>query len=198
MINLNIPFTLYNQKGIIDVQYGKNKSVSESGFDLLKHLKFDLNMCIGYPTIHIKINEFEATGYKRMCGWIQILELDYFNSKDSINYDTRRYVIDSSSSMNSPFFCQGYPAELYDAPCNNLGSCFKLSWKARTYLVTCPESFNNNTISFIAGVKWGYDEQRTKDNELKVEIHDISQTDYNNWKKDIDILKSEFPSYSYL
>ncbi|MGL4911260.1 MAG: hypothetical protein ACRC3Y_02385 [Romboutsia sp.] len=67
MKNLNIPFKIYENNGMIDITYKENKSVTESGFDILKHIKdkFDLNMCIGYPTIYAKIVDFEATGYKR-------------------------------------------------------------------------------------------------------------------------------------
>lgn len=157
MYNLN--FKLNGKKGVIHIDYAINNDVYESGFDMLTHLGFDVNMCIGYPTIHASIKDFEATGYRRLCGWIQVLKCEYFNIHEDTSPTDTRFFIDSFPNYQLPFFAYGYPAELYDAPCNNLIDPYeKLTWTAYTYLVTMPTHLTQNTISFISGFKWGYTE----------------------------------------
>ncbi|MGL4336603.1 MAG: hypothetical protein ACRCST_06895 [Turicibacter sp.] len=153
MSHLNIPFLLNDKKGLIEVVYEKNTSISKSGFDMLKHLNFDLNICIGYPTVHAYVKETEASGDRRLCGWIQILELEYFKTENSVIPDSVKTEVDCLENISAPFFSYGYPAQLYD------GDQYKLNWKARTYLVTVPEPSNNETISLTSGFQWGYTEK---------------------------------------
>lgn len=80
----NLDFELNGKLGVIHIDYLANTNVSESGFDMLTHLGFDVNMCMGYPTIHASIKNFEATGYRRLCGWIQVLKCEYFNSPEEM------------------------------------------------------------------------------------------------------------------
>ena len=77
-----IPFVLNNKNGILEVCYKKNTDIYESGFDLLTGLGFDINMCLGYPTIHGYFKEFEGTGYNRVCAWIQVITQKYFSSPE--------------------------------------------------------------------------------------------------------------------
>lgn len=197
MVITQIPFTINNINGHIEIKYEKNKSAAQSGFDILKGLNFDVGMCVGYPTIHGYIKDFKATGYKRYCGWIQILELKYFSLSTSIKPDKVIVTVDSSPIINTPFFAYGYPAEIYDAPCNNLGDNFKLQWIANTYLVSVPSPANDNSITFLAGFKWGYDEWAGEDNERQVEIHPLVQLERSKWEHDIEILRCEFPYLNY-
>ena len=196
MKELQIKFILNNRKGIINIDYTTNNDVIESGFDMLSHLGMDINMCIGYPTLHAYITDFEATGYRRYCGWIQILKCDYFDSENDISPLYTKFFIDGDSQNNSPFFAYGYPAELYDAPCNNLGDNGKLVWTVYTYLVEMPTHITKNTISFVAGFKWGY----TEWDELgkrKVTIMPIQELSYSSWNNNLNLLKEKFPNYSY-
>ncbi|MEG0087021.1 MAG: hypothetical protein RR817_11190 [Niameybacter sp.] len=196
MESWTIDFNLNDKKGVINVEYSPNKDVTESGFDMLQHLGFDVNTCIGYPTLHAYITDFEATGYRRYCGWIQILKCEYFESeKDTSPIDTK-FFIDGASEYNSPFFAYGYPAELYDAPCNNLGSYYKLVWTAYTYLVEMPTHITQNTVSFIAGFEWGYTEWDEL-NQRKVMNRPMQQLFYADWVSNLQLLKVEFPSFSY-
>lgn len=196
MKELQIKFILNNRKGIINIDYTTNNDVIESGFDMLSHLGMDINMCIGYPTLHAYITDFEATGYRRYCGWIQILKCDYFDYENDILPLYTKFFIDGDSQNNSPFFAYGYPAELYDAPCNNLGDNSKLAWTAYTYLVEMPTHITKNTISFVAGFKWGY----TEWDELgkrKVTIMPIQELSYSSWNNNLNLLKEKFPNFSY-
>ena len=192
MKELQIKFILNNRKGIINIDYTTNNDVIESGFDMLSHLGMDINMCIEYPTLHAYITDFESTGYRRYCGWIQILKCDYFDSENDIQPLYTKFFIDGASENNSPFFAYGYPAELYDAPCNNLGDNGKLVWT----LVEMPTHITRNTISFVAGFKWGY----TEWDELgkrKVTIMPIQELSYSSWNNNLNLLKEKFPNFSY-
>lgn len=196
MKELQIKFILNNRKGIINIDYTTNNDVIESGFDMLSHLGMDINMCIGYPTLHAYITDFESTGYRRYCGWIQILKCDYFDSENDIQPLYTKFFIDGDSQNNSPFFAYGYPAELYDAPCNNLGDNGKLVWTAYTYLVEMPTHITKSTISFVAGFKWGY----TEWDELgkrKVTIMPIQELSYSSWNNNLNLLKEKLPNFSY-
>lgn len=196
MRDFRINFVLHDKKGIINVNYSPNNDVVESGFDMLTHLGFDVNMCIGYPTLHAYITDFEATGYRRYCGWIQILKCEYFEVENDVSPTNTKFFIDGASENNSPFFAYGYPAELYDAPCNNLGPYYKLVWTAYTYLVEMPTHITNNTVSFITGFKWGYIEWDEM-NERKVINIPIEELFYSDWKNNLKFLEAQFPNFSY-
>jgi len=78
---LHIPFNLRGIQNTIEVIYKINNNVQESGFDAILDLPFDHNLCIGYPTIHAHIINMINTGYRRFCGWIQIVHREYFSSE---------------------------------------------------------------------------------------------------------------------
>lgn len=195
MYNLN--FELNDKKGVIHVDYTSNNNVHESGFDMLTHLGFDVNMCIGYPIVHAYIKDFEATGYRRLCGWIQVLKCEYFNSyKDTSPADTK-FFTDSFPDYDLPFFAFGYPAELYDAPCNNLIAPYeKLTWTAYTYLVTMPTHLTQNTVSYLAGFQWGYTEWNEAD-KREVMLSPLKKISYDDWKSKLELLQEQFPKFSY-
>ncbi len=68
-----IPFVLNGKNGIVEVCYEENRSAEKSGFDLLKGLGFNADMCIGYPTMHAYVKEYSGTGYYTASAWIQII-----------------------------------------------------------------------------------------------------------------------------
>ena len=76
-----------------------------------------------------------------------------------------------------PYFAYGYPAELFDAPCNNLGNSEKLDWRAYTYLVDLPSRMNNNQLSFLTGFSWGY----TEDKNGNVQLSDFAVLSEDSW-----------------
>ena len=149
-----IPFQLRNKENNIMVEYNEMKNAKESGFESL-NVPFDVNQCIGYPMIHAYFDELNLQGYERYCGWIQIIrkeEYSIVNQKETV---TTTYEIDYCAPTK-PYFCLGFPAELFDAPCSNLGANKKLIWTAYTYLVDPPSKMNNDQMIFLAGFSWGY------------------------------------------
>lgn len=160
-----IPFKLRNKDNCITVEYNRMSNEIESGFWALS-LPFDTKMCIGYPMLHAYFENMSLNGYERYCGWIQIIRREEYitiNGEEVVNVV---YDLDYSSEQIKPYFCVGYPAELFDAPCNNLGDNEKLIWTAYTYLVDLPSRMNDNKLVFLAGFSWGYTENDNKEVEL--------------------------------
>jgi hypothetical protein len=192
---LQIPFNLKGIQNTIEVIYKTNESASESGFDVL-NVPFDPNLCIGYPTLHAYIKNMTSTGYRRGCGWIQLVKREYFSSEALDKPDENILSVDT----NDPaiiYMALGTPAEIYDAPCNNLNGNVKGKWTAYTYLVDMPSRMNEYKMSFLAGFQWGY-EEAMENNQLTVRMQDIVEINYEIWKEHILLLKKEYPAYEYV
>lgn len=198
-MKLHIPFTLNGKKGIVEVCYEVNKSAHQSGFDLFKNLDFKVDMCIGYPTMHAYVKDYSGTGYYTASAWIQIIT-DRFCS--SLPDDTSTQILtevdisDKMRSLGIPFFAMGYPAEIYDAPCNNLGQFARLQWIADTFLVTQPGRINDDTISYLLGFRWGYEESDIN-GKRNVKILPIEVTDQSIWNNHLPLLIKDFPHWNF-
>ena len=194
-----ILFILNGKKGIVEVYYEANNSVSKSGFDLLDGIGFDVEMCIGYPTMRAYVKDYEGTGYYTASAWIQIITKKFFySSKDSIPTQvvSEADVSDNMQKLGVPFFSFGYPAEIYDAPCNNLGRSASLEWIADTFFVTFPSRINNDTISYLLGFRWGYEESENAGSR-KVKILPMEITDNMIWEEHLSLLKENFPNWTF-
>jgi len=191
----HLSFNLRGIQNTIEVIYKVNESAKESGFDTLLDLPFDPNLCIGYPTIHAYIKNMASTGYRRSCGWIQLVHREYFSSELLEKPDENEISIDTNVP-NCIYLAFGSPAEIYDAPCNNLNENVKGKWTAYSYLVDIPSRMNGNKLSFLAGFQWGY-EEALENNKLNVKIQDIKEVNYEKWKEHIAILKEQYPDYKY-
>jgi hypothetical protein len=195
-MTLHIPFQLRGILNTIEVVYKTNESASESGFDALLDLPFDQNLCIGYPVIHAYVKEMINTGYRRSCGWIQLVQREYFSLATLDKPDKNELSIDTYDPV-CIYFAYGYPAEIYDAPCNNLNGNIKGKWTAYTYLVDTPSRMNKNKMTFLGGFQWGYNEAFIN-KKLTVNIHDIKKLNYGKWNEHIIYLKGRYPQYEYI
>lgn len=196
---LQIPFVLNSKQGNVEVCYEVNNSASKSGFDLFKKLGFDVKMCIGYPTMHAYIKNYAGTGYYTSSAWIQIITDKFYESLDDnlpVQEVSEVDVHPNMRKLGVPFFSFGYPAEIYDAPCNNLGEYKRLKWIADTFLVTQPSRINNDTISCLLGFRWGYEES-DKDGIRQVKVFPIEVIDKSVWSKHIPLLREHFPDWIY-
>lgn len=194
-----IPFVLNNKTGTVEVCYEINKDPNKSGFNLLKNLSFDVDMCIGYPTMHAYIKEFNGTGYYTASAWIQVITDEFYSSlKDDIPTQilSEIDISDNMRKLGVPFFALGYPAEIYDAPCNNLGKYARLKWIADTFLVTQPSRINNNTISYLLGFQWGYEESDIK-GKRNIRILPIKVIDISVWNQHLPMLKKNFSHWKF-
>lgn len=193
---IQIPFNLNNEEGIVEVKYEANESANKSGFHLLGNLGFDTNMCIGYPTMHGYIKEFGGTGYSTCCAWVQVITSEFYSSESEDKPVKIVVEIDSCETMKKigmPFFAHGYPAQIYDAPCKNIRNYDKLKWTAETFLVTYPSRINNDTITYLAGYRWGYIENAKDEvNMSPIEVIDISV-----WEKHIPLLGQDCKEFNF-
>lgn len=103
---------------------------------------------------------------------------------------------DNMRKLGVPFFGIGYPAEIYDAPCNNLGGDAKLEWTAETFLVTQPSPINNNIISYSAGFRWGYEEWDAS-GKRNVKILPIEKIDSSSWNGHLPMLRRDFSNWKF-
>jgi len=192
---LHIPFVFRGIPNIIEVVYKVNESAAESGFDVL-NLPFDPNLCVGYPVAHAYIKDMVSTGYRRTCGWIQLVKREYYSSETLENPDENVLSVDTNDSA-SIYIAHGCPAELYDAPCNNLNGNAKGKWTAYTYLVDMPSRMNGYKMYFLAGFQWGYEEAMVK-GTLTVSMQDIKEIGKKQWEEHIPFMKEQYSQYDYM
>jgi hypothetical protein len=194
-----IPFELNRKPGVLKVCYEVNRSITESGFDLFAGGGFDVSMCLGYPTMRARIDSYEGTGYYTACAWIQIVIRREFTSLEAAEPAAIVPSVDTHptlAALGVPFFALGFPAEIFDAPCNNLNGLGKLVWVADTFLTTLPDRANDYAISRVAGFRWGYVEYDLA-GKRQVESSPLVVTDVSAWKQHLPLLRSQFGKWQY-
>ena len=120
-----IPFMLRGREGRVGVYYGANDDPVKSGFDSL-NLNFDTNLCRGYPAIHACIEEYAGSGYRTVCGWIQIVTRVDFNGQGGAVTSVSLDIAPAFQDLDLPFACFGNLPQFFDAPCLNLGGSAEL------------------------------------------------------------------------
>jgi hypothetical protein len=197
---IQIPFNNFGKSGIIGVIYKENTSPVTSGFEIVKDLVPDLDICIGYPTIRASVKEFAGFGFSRYCGWIQVVQMEFYSDANSEDPDDTYYEVDTTPAMKQkglPFCAFGYPADFFDAPCNNYYEGAKMVWKANTFLVSMPSYINNESISFLAGFEWGFKEYRSKVKK-QINITPVKNIDSEYWEKHIPLFYRDFPQWNFV
>ena len=194
-----IPFELNRKPGVLSVYYEVNQCVQKSGFDLFANNGFDINICLGYPTMRAYVNSYEGSGYYTASAWIQIItrrEFDCTNPAKPQDIVTSVDVHETLAELGVPFFALGFPAEIFDAPCNNLGNLGKLDWLADTFLVTLPTRINNHRIFPITGFSWGYCEYDLNE-KRHVEIKPLVLTGTSSWAQYLPLLRKQFTNWKF-
>lgn len=194
-----IPFVLNRNPGVLKVHYEVNRSITESGFDLFAGNSFDVKICLGYPTMRACVSSYEGAGYHTACAWIQIVTQREFTSVKAAEPVVVVPDVDTHptlAELGVPFFALGFPSEIFDAPCNNLNGLARLEWIADTFLVTMPNRANDNTISRVAGFRWGYCEYDL-DEKRQVEVQPVIVTDHSRWKQHLVLLRRQFGHWRY-
>ena len=97
---LVIPFRLHGLEGRLAVNYGPSRDPIAAGFGVLGDLGFDLELCRGYPLLVARIEDFGGTGYRSLCGWIQIVTRGDLDGHDPA---TAREQISSSVDVMPAF-----------------------------------------------------------------------------------------------
>lgn len=199
MTIINIPFLLNRKPGVLTVDYEANQSAAKSGFELFAENGFDVELCIGYPTMRAYIKSYDGTGYATACTWIQIVTQREFASRDAVEPINVEPSVDTHptlAELGIPFFAFGFLPEIFDAPCNNLNGLARLEWIADTFLVTLPSRANDYSISCVAGFQWGYWEYDL-DGKRQVEINPLVVTSPVLWKQQIALLQGNFDHWNF-
>jgi hypothetical protein len=198
MTMTTIPFILNRKPGILKVDYEFNQSAAKSGFDLFAGNGFDAEICAGYPTMRAHIESYEGTGYATACAWIQIVTRREFLSEAAKQANIAPSVDTHPTLAEAgvPFFAFGFPAEIFDAPCNNLNGLAKLEWVADTFLLTMPNRTNGYSISRVAGFRWGYTEYDL-DGKRQVKISPLMVTGSMAWNQHLPLLRNQFAQWRY-
>jgi len=194
-----IPFVLHGCRGHVAVDYGKNDDPVRAGFDILPGLGFSIALCRGYPVMQATIEDYEGSGYRTFCGWIQIVT-DEFRDHDQGKTIVERFVsVDVAPSMREsgiPFACFGYLPQLFDAPCHNLGKHAELTWVADTFLTTVPARSNKEEISWLLGFRWGYMEYDPAE-QKPVALLPLEITGADVWNSRLPFLRKEFATWQF-
>ena len=194
-----IPFTLNCKPGLLAVDYDANQSAAKSGFDLFAGDEFDVEMCVGYPTMRAHIDLYEGAGYATACAWIQIVTRREYASLEAVEPVDVVPSVDTHPTLAEagvPFFAFGFPAEIFDAPCNNLNGLARLDWVADTFLVTLPSRANGHSIFRLAGFRWGHCEYDLA-GKRQVEISPLVVTDSSAWQQHLPLLRTQFGKWQY-
>jgi len=106
-------------------------------------------------------------------------------------------MADDFKKLGVPFYSYGDNPGLYDPPCYNLSdSENKLEFIAESFLVTFPSRKNDRTVSFLAGVRWGYEEFDV-DGIRNANIFPAEQLDGTAWNGYLALLREQFPTWNY-
>lgn len=194
-----IPFSLSGYNGEVAIYYGINDAPVKVGFDSLTGLNFNIELCCGYPVIHARIENYEGSGYRTFCGWIQIVTSVYSNSHDKAKAQTEIFIsVDIAPALHEsdiPFASYGNLPQLFDAPCHNLGEFAELCWTADTFLTTVPARSRNEEISWLLGFRWGYIE--TDIPHQKPVLLPLEVTDAQIWNRHIPYLSKEYSKWRF-
>ena len=197
---IKIPFIMNERSGWMQVEYQANTSVEESGFDVLRHkLPFPAEKCLGFPTMRAWVDQYEGTGYYTASAWIQLIRSERWVKQGHSSSRTIQWDLDTNPAMveaGVPFFAQGYPAVIYDAPCGNLVDDDRLDWQAETYFVTMPSPINDFTITALAGFRWGCVEWQDGSDQ-RVAIHDLQTLGQNHWQRRLPWLQEQCPTFQF-
>ena len=197
---IHIPFTLKDRQGRVAVYYGLNDDAVKAGFDAIPGINFPLEQCLGYPVMYAVIDNYEGTGYRTLCGWIQIITrvCGIMDDKDHIDIQ-RSYSVDLVPAMSEskvPFVVYGNLPSIFDAPCLNLGHCTELTWIADTFLTTVPLRSRQEDISWLMGFRWGYREYDPSTGK-PVEMLHLEAINGQIWNHHLPFLRREFSNWQY-
>jgi hypothetical protein len=195
-----IPFSLNGRSGSVTVSYGRNDDPVAAGFDIIPNSAVDINLCCGYPAVHAVIDTYNGTGYRTLCGWIQVVTEKYYNSYDGGKAPVKTFVladkIPSMKDIEIPFISYGLLPQFFDAPCKNLYGQAKLWWVADTFLTTVPMMSKDEEISRLLGFRWGYVEY-DRPEQRPVSPLSLKVTDGRAWNGHLPFLRKKFPKWRF-
>lgn len=195
-----IPFTLEGKSGRLAVTYGVTEDLVAAGFDAVPGIPFDIRLCRGYPNIRGVIDTYDGSGYRGLCGWIQVITGKRYRAVDdnAAPADTSVDVdkLPSIAGIDMPFAVFGYLPEWFDAPCRNLNGYKRLHWTADTFLTTLPLRSRNESIRRLAGFRWGYIEYDPAASR-PVSLLPLEITNADAWNGLLPFLRKASPGWRF-
>ena len=195
-----MPFILAGCEGHIAVYYGPNDNAVKAGFDAIPGISFPINLCQGYPVMEARIESYAGSGYRMLCGWIQIITRECLATPGQKQTDARRScsidVVPALNDLQLPFAAFGLLPSFFDAPCRNLGDNAELTWIADTFLTTVPVRSRDEEITRLAGFRWGYREYASSVGK-PVTLLPLEVTDAQAWNAHLPFLQKEFGDWRF-
>jgi hypothetical protein len=195
-----IPFTMYGRRGELALSYGVTSDPVAVGFDVVTPRGFDVASCRGYPTIEGTIERYDGSGYRMLCGWIQVVTGTYYRSADATEapVETTRSVdkLPSMEDVDLPFAALGPSPKHFDAPCRNLNGHAKLHWVADAFLTTVPIRSKDEPIHRALGFRWGYEEFEDTAHR-PVSPLPLTVTGPESWNALLPFLKTSYPHWTF-
>jgi hypothetical protein len=194
-----IPFSLRERSGTVAVYYALNDDPIHAGFDFLAGLNFTVDQCRGNPVIHARVERYAGSGYRTLCGWIQVVTAVYRDSHDREEARTTTRVsvddVPALAGSDVPYVSFGNLPQLFDAPCHNLGESAELRWMADTFLTTLPLRSRDEEIEWLLGFRWGYLEDDRPDQ--KPILLPLEVTDARAWNGHLPLLAREYGGWRF-
>jgi len=195
-----IPFTLNDRRGRVAVSYGPGQDPVQAGFDALPGLNFDPALCLGYPVMQAQIESYAGSGYRTLCGWIQIITRECYAKGDAEQSNLHRSrsidLIPAMHQAGIPWVVYGNLPAIFDAPCLNLGGHAELTWIADTFMTTVPLRSRDEEVHWLLGFRWGYREYDPAAGK-PVELLPLQVTDGTMWNHHLDFLRQEFGDWTF-
>jgi hypothetical protein len=199
-VKKRIPFTLNDRSGSVTVSYGRNEDPVSAGFDSIPNLGIDIALSVGYPVIQAAIDAYDGSGYRTLCGWIQVITNTYYDSYDAGKVPAGTLasadLLPSMRDLESPFASFGNLPQLFDAPCRNLSGHAQLRWVADTFLTTVPMRSREEQICRLLGFRWGYTEYDTPE-VRPASLLPLEVTGAEAWNDLLPFLKTKFPKWRF-
>jgi hypothetical protein len=193
---VRIPFEHNGRRGTVAVTYGVTDDPRASGFDILPGMTFDVAQCRGYPTIHGVIDSFEGTGYRTLCGWIQVITGVRSAGGKPTETEISADTLPAMEGIPIPFASMGNLPQMFDAPCRNLGGFDSLHWTADTFLTTVPIRSRDESIHRLLGFRWGYTENADTVHHPVMPLP-LTVTTAQEWNALLPTLRKDYPSWHF-
>ena len=196
----HIPFTLHGRPGRVAVNYGVTADPVAVGFGAIPKLGFDPTLCQGYPTMRAVIEAYGGSGYRTLCGWIQVVTGKYYRagSKDTEPAETEVSVdkLPAMTDVDIPFAAFGNLPGLFDAPCRNLNGYERLRWTADSFLTTVPMRSRQEDVQRLAAFRWGYVEHDPSAHRPVAPLP-LTVTDAGAWNDLLPYLRKTFTEWRF-